>query len=330
MCALLVKCVALIVMIHAFRTLGRLAGPSWSGLVLGLPSTTAIVLLYCGCEHGRGAAIAMTESSQLGLVAAVALPLAYAWAVGCAWRLPAALAASVLAYIGIASGLRCLPPIGNFARLLIAVSALVCAAYWAKRIPASLAHQRRRAASSSPTQTMALRTVFPVLYMVLLMIAAHLAGPAWAGLGSTFPSMSLAVLWVTHLEAGPLEASRIARVLPVGNLSTLAFLAAFRFSCAEIGVGGAMFVGYAAALGALLAIAGTARRPHLIRARAVGISQARPSEVVAWRIVSRTDLRRSPVCTRSDTHVHLARRFLLGRRPAHRGCFLPLVETLAW
>ncbi len=87
MCGLLAKCAALIVMIHAIRVLGRVAGPRFSGLALGLPSTTAIVLLCCGCECGSGTAIVMAESSLLGLVAAVALPLAYAWAVGAGWGL---------------------------------------------------------------------------------------------------------------------------------------------------------------------------------------------------------------------------------------------------
>ena len=74
MCGLLGKCAALTVMIHGFRVLGRLAGPRWSALALGLPSTTAVVLFICGCERGSAAATVMAESSLLGLVAAVALP----------------------------------------------------------------------------------------------------------------------------------------------------------------------------------------------------------------------------------------------------------------
>jgi hypothetical protein len=330
MYALLVNCTALIMMIHVFRALGRLAGPRWSGMVLGLPSTTAIVLIHCGCTQGSGPAIAMTESSQLGLVAAVALPLAYAWTVAWSWRLPAALAASVLAYGGIASFLGCLPPIGAWARLGIALSALVCAACTANAIPRSVPEQRRRATSLSWTQTIALRTALPVVYMAFLVIAQRLAGPAWAGLGSTFPSMSLAVLWVTHLEAGPGEASRIARVLPVGNLSTLAFLAAFGFSCSRISVGGGMLVGYAAALVALLTIEATTRRLQIVGGRTVGIGQTRQPEIVAWRIVNRPGPRRVPARTRTDAHVHQTRRLLIGKRPTCRGCFLPLVEPLGW
>ena len=90
---------------------------------------------------------------------------------------------------------------------------------------------------------MFLRTATPAAYIVMLGIAEQLAGPTWAGLVSTFPSLSLVVLIVTHLEAGRAEAGRIAQVLPSGNTSTLAFLAVFRLVCADAGVGWATFAG---------------------------------------------------------------------------------------
>jgi hypothetical protein len=177
---------------------------------------------------------------------------------------------------------------------------------------------------------MAIRATFPVFCMIFLVIAEHVAGPSWAGLGSTFPSMSLAVLFVTCAEVGPYESSRIARDLPLGNLSTLAFLAAFRFSCPAIGVGGAMLMGYAAALGALLVIARTAIRPQIVLRRAVGTIPTPPRAAVAWRIIASAGPGRSRARTRSDFHAHAATRFLLRRRSAQRICFLPRVETLAW
>ena len=52
----------------------------------------------------------MADASLLGLIAAVSLPLAYAQAVRRGWRLPAALAAAVAAYVVVASGLGFLHP----------------------------------------------------------------------------------------------------------------------------------------------------------------------------------------------------------------------------
>ena len=108
------------------------------------------------------------------------------------------------------------------------------------------------------------RTAMPVIYVLALGFVQHVAGPGCAGLVSTFPSMSLVVLAVTHLEAGAAEASRIAKVLPAGNTSTLAFLAAFRLASPAIGVAGATIAGYAAAVAALLVIEGNVQVPELV------------------------------------------------------------------
>ena len=269
----------------------------FSGLALGLPSTTAFVLFCCGCERGSGPAIVMANASLLGLVATVALPLVYAWAVAFSWRLPRALAASVTAYVGIAVALGCLPPFGAVPRLGVAIFALACAARSSRAIPASLPAYRPRIVPLSTTRKIVLRTALPVLYMVFLSIAEHLAGSYWAGLGSTFPTMSLVVLLVTHLEAGPDEACRIAQVLPVGNLSTLAFLAAFGFVSGEIGLAGGMLAGYAAALGALVAIEASAR-PQRTQWSPVAIRRRRQPQIAAWRSAAATGPRggRSRAC----------------------------------
>ena len=104
MCGLIAKCAVLIVLIHIFRALGRCAGPRFSGLALGLPSTTAVVLIFCGCEQGSSAATEMAESSLLGLVAAVSLPLAFTGSVRLGWPLWRAIAASVGGYMAGGGG----------------------------------------------------------------------------------------------------------------------------------------------------------------------------------------------------------------------------------
>jgi hypothetical protein len=327
MCGLLLKCAALIVMIHGLRELGRRASPRWSGLALGLPSTTALVLVLCGCDQGTGAATEMAESSLLGLVAAVALPLAYVQAVRLGRRLPAALAAAIAGYFVVASSLGCLPPFGALPRLCIAAAAIVAASYWAAWICTPIpAPQQGGSCGALPNRrTMVLRTVIPTFYVLILAVAEHLAGPGWAGLVSTFPSMSLVVLAVTHLEAGPAEASRIAQVLPPGNTSTLAFLVAFRFACPVIGLGWGMISGYAAALLALLAIEGLTRRPDLFVKRGLAARWSRGPGRIAWTTAAQAGLAR----IRIHAHAGPVPRYL-GRRRVHaRTGFAPLVETLA-
>src|SRR3954454_23113566 len=78
MYALFVQMAILVAVTHGLRALGRLAGPRRCGMLLGLPSSTTLTLLYCGYEHGNGGAMVAAESSLLGLIAAATLPLAYA------------------------------------------------------------------------------------------------------------------------------------------------------------------------------------------------------------------------------------------------------------
>jgi hypothetical protein len=326
MCGLLVKCAALIVMIHGFRLLGRFAGPRWSALALGLPSTTALVLIVCGCERGSAAATEMAGSSLLGLAAAVALPLAYIQMVRLGWRLPAALAAAVAGYIVVASSLGCLPASGVLPRLGIALVAVLSATYWAGRL--TIPETTRAGASLSEIQTMLVRTAIPATYVLVLGIVERMAGPGWAGLVSTFPSMSLVVLAVTHLEAGPAEASRIAKVLPVGNFSTLAFLAAFHLASTTIGLAGGTLAGYAAAVAALVAIERTDQFLGFIRLRATHAKEIWQAQVVPWSLAFRAQCQL--VVFASAAHPPRAPRYLVHRRPRHRGRFAPRVETLAW
>jgi hypothetical protein len=331
MCGLIAKCAVLIVLIHIFRAIGRCAGPRFSGLALGLPSTTAVVLIFCGCEHGSGAATAMAESSLLGLVAAVSLPLAFSRSVRQGWPLWRVVAASVGGYMLVAATLACLPAIGALAKVFVAAAALFGAARWVGRSQRPETPDRCVRVQLSRFQTMFLRTATPVLYVVLLGMFERLAGPGWAGLFSTFPSLSLMVLVVTYLEAGPAESSRVAQVLPCGNSSTLAFLAMFRLVCFDAGVGWATLAGYGAAVAALLVIQRCARLVELVRegaafihpAGALGRNMLRSAaEAPPWLRGLHVRL--------PGAHVPVAPRNHVRPRLVHRRDFAPLVETLAW
>ncbi len=330
MCGLLVKCAALIAMVYGIRALARLAGPRWGGLALGLPSTTAMVLILSGCQQGQTAATAMAEASLLGLVAAVALPLGYVQAVRLGWRLPGAAAAAIGAYVVVATSLGCLPAIEALPRLSFAAIALVLAARWVERIPVFIPNRRHLRVPPSIARTMILRWAIPVFYVLLLASAEHLGGPAWAGLVSTFPSMSFVVLLVTHLEAGPLEASRIARVLPAGNASTLAFLATFRLGCLKSGVVWATIAGYVAATAALLVIEWIAHQQLLNPTRVEPFARYRPRPRLAWGIAARSILQPAHLRMDGEVGARDASRHGLRRRPSLRSGFAPLVETLVW
>ncbi len=317
-CELAVKCITLIAVIHGLRSLGRRLGPRACGMLLGLPSSTAILLVLCARDRGSSEAIEMADASLLGLIAAVSLPITYAQAVRRGWGLAAALAAAVAAYVGIASALGYLDPGESLLRMGVSFGSILAASYVASRIGGPIDAGRQRPSDRRVTMV---RTVIPVVYVAIVGIVSSLAGPRWAGLVSTFPSMSAVVVAVTHLEAGAVEASRIARALPPANLSTAAFLAAFRFCVPILGIGWGTLCGYAVALTNLAAIE---LIPRSLRSRP-------PFDSPAWRTHQPDRHRMRP--SRLLRYVFRAQdrpaaRHLGRLRPPHRRHFSPFVEVL--
>jgi len=326
MCGLLLKCAGLIVMIHIFRALGRMAGPRFSGLALGLPSTTAIVLIFCGCEHGSLAATEMADSSLLGLAATVALPLGFIGSVRRGWPLWRAISASVGGYVVVAGGMCCLPTTGVLPKVCITATALVSAAIWVASRPAPARDGSTARLPLSQYRRLLIRIATPTIYVFMIAISERLAGPSWAGLVSTFPSLSLVVLIVTQLEAGPAETRRIAEVLPFGNTSTLAFLAVFRLVCADAGVGWGAVAGYGAAVATIVMIEGISNSLELGKPDRLGFYPSRALGRIIWRNPAE-----APGWPRG-LHVWLplpqprgTARDRIRRRLAHRCGFVPAV-----
>ena len=326
MCGLVLKCAGLIVMIHAFRLFGRLAGPRWrrTGTRAAEHDGADADPLWIRAGHrgrdrnGRVEPLGPGRGSGLapGLCAGGAPGLATAGAI----------AAAVTGYLVVAATLGCMPAPGAVPRMSIAFLAIALGTFWARRWPEP--DDDQSVASLSAFQAMAVRTAIPAGYVLAFGAVERLAGPGWAGLASTFPSMSLVVLAVTHLEAGPAEASRIARVLPLGNSSMLAFLATFYLVSLPIGLAGATLSGYVAALSTLMIIERYDRITELARILAADIMTTwRMYYVPAWRAIQ-AELGPRSLAVRH--HRPQALRYLVHRRTRHRGRFAPGVEMIAW
>jgi hypothetical protein len=248
MSAHLGKIALMVMMSHGFRTLGRMSGPRWAGLALGLPCSTAVALVSGGSDRGLDFAVSMSGTSLIGLAGAVALPMAYAQAVVRGWRLHRAVLLGVASYLIVAIGVGRLMPGRGFASLAVALTAVVSASVLAARIRGVEAIDRTRHRPLSTTSTRVLRTIVPIACLLASLGLGELVGPREAGLMSTFPGVTLTILYLTHLESGPSSAIQIARALPAGNFGMVAFLAAFRFGCPSLGLAWGTFLGYLASL----------------------------------------------------------------------------------
>lgn len=244
-CAILLKCAILITVIHVLRQLGRRFGPKASGMLLGLPSTTAVLLLLCGHEKGTDAASEMADAGLLGLIAAAALPVGFASALGRGRSLPAAIATAIGAYALAASGLGYLHRGEHVDGLVLAVVWIAAATLVVSRVRAPVHGTSRRRRSRRASAM--IRTVLPTACLATAGVLTSVASPGWSGLIGTFPSISTAFLAVTYLEDGPGAAIRVARVLPPTSLSTAAFLGAFRVAAPRFGLAWGMALGYGTA-----------------------------------------------------------------------------------
>lgn len=245
----------LVGMTHVFRALANALGPRHSGLLMGLPTTTALVLVSCGAERGVDEAALASEACLTGLVAASTLPLAYARALGAGWDVPRSALAGVLGYLVVALGLWWVPSLGAEGCVGVAAIGLAGLCRLARRL--RLKHKPDATITGRPVDRVALmlgRTAVPVLYVLLIRILRRLAGPVGAGRFVTFPGGSLAVLITTHLESGPGTAARMASAMPAGGLGMLAFLTGFRYGCPAFGLGWGTILGYAASIAVILLI----------------------------------------------------------------------------
>lgn len=259
---------------------------------MGLPSTTAVVLVGCGLERGLDEAAVAAEACLVGLIAAATLPLAYTRAAAAGWRWPAATAAAVASYVAVAAGLWWLPKPGAGGCVAMAAAGLVVTCQLARKTrPVEPTVSVRRRPISLAGQ-LACRTAIPAGYFLMIRVLRSLAGAGFAGRFITFPGGSLAVLVTTHLESGPGHACRMASAMPTGGLGMLAFLTVFRFGCTGLGLGWGTASGFAAALATLAAIgaisghSGLAAMPGLPRAilgRTTRIDRAHQGEGDARR-----------------------------------------------
>lgn len=247
----------LIVLTHLVRGLARLAGPRWGGLVLGLPCTSALAMAGTGLERGQHAAVEMATSGLFGLVAAVAVPVGFLRAIGRGWGAASAGALGVGCYALVVAlgGISGLFGCRTGPLLLVSLGAVLVAS----RLAQSSSGPGRergggRGGGLSPGRAAILRTLVPAACLAIVLTIRESAGPGWAGLVAPFPGLTLTMLVVTYLEAGPGEACQMARVVPAGNLGMVAFFG----SCGTIAPGWgllpAMLVGYASAIAGLLAV----------------------------------------------------------------------------
>jgi len=242
---------AMIVVTHTIRHLSGWLGERWGGLLIGLPISTALTLLYCLWERGPNYAATAAQAGLLGVGAAVAFAVAAARSLSRSRRLALSVAAGTATYVVAALLVRGVNAWLTPLSMLLSLG-LIAAGHRAVR---SLGNQSSGGVPRrlSPGWKLLLRTAIPVGCLTASLVLVQNAEATWAGVFSTFPCTMLAVLVVTQLEAGPGAAVELLRTYPIGKCSTLAFLGAFTLLTPALGAVAGNVVGYLVAAGCVLA-----------------------------------------------------------------------------
>jgi hypothetical protein len=248
----------MIVVTHTIRQLSGWLGERWGGLLIGLPLSTTLTLLFCLWERGPHYAATAAQAGMLGLGATVAFAVAAARCLSRFRRLVLALAAGTGTYVVAALLVRgvgaWLTPLSMLLSLV-----LIAAGHRTVRDLGSRSSEHVARRQLSPVWKVLLRTAMPVACLTAILVLVQKADAAWAGLFSTFPCTMLAVLLVTQVEAGPGAAVELLRTYPIGKCSTLAFLGSFALLTPAFGPLAGCAVGYLAACCVLAAMAWRAR-----------------------------------------------------------------------
>ena len=197
---LAVKLVAVLVVLNVARTLGRWVGPKWSGLVLGLPSTTAVMLVCLTLDHDVAYGVTSAEGAFFGVAAAAVLALVAACALRLRCGFPATLLAAAAAFVASSAALRWLLP-AQFAWAASANTVTMLAVAWvAHRLPATSTVVVR---SSRPfVASLLVRTVLPLVCVGTVFALAEQLGSFWSGVLGAFPCSLVAMLILANREGG--------------------------------------------------------------------------------------------------------------------------------
>lgn len=227
---------------------GRRWGPGVAGWLAGAPLVAGPILLLLAIENGAAFAARAAGASLSALAASVAFIAAYAWTCErAAW--PAAAAAALGCWI-VAIVLVAQLPESTWLALAVGLGALAIG-------PRLFATPRGPVGSAAlPRHELLLRMAAGAGLTLAVTGASSALGPAWTGLASVFPLLSIVLAVFSHRAQGPAFAVMLLRAMVRGLYS----LAAFCFSLAMLLPSLGIPAAFSVAIGVALVVQWLARK----------------------------------------------------------------------
>ncbi len=190
-------------------------GPTFGGLIMGLPWMTGPVLFFLALDKGEQFAVDSCTGIEIGVVCISAFMLAYAAMTSFA-RWPLCLAAAVAAFAGtgwLTQGVA----MPMWAATAAALASLALAYVLLPRpltstLPAAL-----------PAWDIPMRMLATFLLVAAIMLSADALGPRLSGIVATYPVILTVIGAFTHHQGGRDAVRRVLRALTLSLLGFVAF-----------------------------------------------------------------------------------------------------------
>ena len=216
------------ILVAVMSLAARRWGPTFGGLVMGLPWMTGPVLFFLGLDKGEQFAVAACTGIELGVVCIAAFMLAYALFSSVAlW--PVCLAAAVAAFGGTAALTQSLE-VDLATAVGAALTSLAVAVVLLPRpkVPVVL--------GVLPWWDIPARMAATFALVAVIMTSADVLGSRLSGIVSTYPVILTVIGAFTHHQWGRDAVRRVLRGLTVSLLSFVAFFLVVGSSLPVIGL----------------------------------------------------------------------------------------------
>jgi hypothetical protein len=217
MSTLLFKLILGPLLIGAATLVSRRWGPSIGGWLVGLPLTSAPVVLFLALDQGTQFAATSAQAIMVGLVGVAFFCLTYSWlARARGWRwLPAMLAGWLIVFVTIfVLNQISLPLLLEFAGVVVVLGVVL------KLIPEARGIQP---SAETPPWEISARMVVVTLFILALTGLAQILGPRLSGLLAPFPLYATILAVFTHHFQGAGASGNFLRGVVLGSFSPAVF-----------------------------------------------------------------------------------------------------------
>ncbi len=242
---ILTKLIVTVVIVSGLALIAEHGSPRLAGLLSGFPTGSSITLTFIALELGPDFAAESALHNIAGMPAMLTFLLVF-WQVSARWPKAALVLAPLCACLGffsVAALLHAvnLPPV---TAILLSVGLVMVFQRLFQYIPEAVISQRIRLGWGA----LAFRALVAAGTVLAITGAAHIVGPIWAGLLTSFPVTVFPLIIILTFTYGPGPAQAVVKHIPRGLWALMAYTLTLWLTVPAWGVLWSTLAGLAAAL----------------------------------------------------------------------------------